>query len=132
MFDVDVKVFQDVEIMREFIGWTEDWEKEFKRKNFPVVEARLLASVRIFPLSVMMGKSLLLLKENMSFAMEELMVGNSFELVLMKMLKMIHFSHFTVTMVQQFQQSEGDKVLKPPFGSPEERQCDPMEDETME
>ncbi len=40
--DVNVRLLQDVEITREFIGWTEDWEKELKRKNFPVVEARFL------------------------------------------------------------------------------------------
>ncbi len=39
-FDINFRDFQDIEIMKEFIGWTEDWKKELKWKNFPVVEAR--------------------------------------------------------------------------------------------
>ncbi len=41
-FDVNVRFLQDVEITREFIGWTEESEKELKRKNCPVVEARFI------------------------------------------------------------------------------------------
>ncbi len=39
---------------------------------------------------------------------------------------------FVVTMICEFQQSEGIKVHMPPSGSPEERQYDPTEDTLME
>ncbi len=39
-FGVDVQVLKDTVILREFVGWTEDWEKELKKKNCPVVEAQ--------------------------------------------------------------------------------------------
>ncbi len=39
-FGVDIKVLQVVEITREFMDWTEDWEKEMKGENFPEYEAR--------------------------------------------------------------------------------------------
>ncbi len=45
-FSVDIRVLQDVEIMREVIGWTEEREKELKRKNCPVVEARFLTKYK--------------------------------------------------------------------------------------
>ncbi len=38
-FGIDVQVLQDPIIFREFVGWTEDWEKKLKKKNCPVVEA---------------------------------------------------------------------------------------------
>ncbi len=43
---MDIRVLQDVEITREVIGWTEDWEKELKRKNCPVVQARFLTKCK--------------------------------------------------------------------------------------
>ncbi len=43
-----------------------------------------------------MGKSLLSMKETVSFAMEELMVGSSLEILLMKMMKMMKMSHFAL------------------------------------
>ncbi len=45
-FGIDVRVLQDVEIIREFNGWTKDWEKELKQKNCPVVEARFLTKYK--------------------------------------------------------------------------------------
>ncbi len=41
-FGVDVQVLKDLVILREFIGWTEDWEKELKKKCCPFVEACFL------------------------------------------------------------------------------------------
>ncbi len=69
-------VLCNVEIMRQFIGWTEDLEKELERKHCPVVEARLLPSKRSFPLSTILGKSLLSMKETVSFSVEELVFDN--------------------------------------------------------
>ncbi len=46
MFSVDIRVVQDVEITREVIGWTEEWEKELKRKNCPLVETRFLTKYK--------------------------------------------------------------------------------------
>ncbi len=39
---------------------------------------------------------------------------------------------FVVTMICEFQPSEGIKIHKPPSGIPEERQYDPLEDTLME
>ena len=41
-FGVDVEVLKDPVILIEFVGCIEDWEKELKKKNCPVVEARFL------------------------------------------------------------------------------------------
>ncbi len=43
---MDIIVLQDVEIEREVICWIEDWEKELKRKNSPVVEAMFLTKYK--------------------------------------------------------------------------------------
>ncbi len=39
MFGVDIQVLKDPVVLQEFIGWTENWEKELKKKNILVVEA---------------------------------------------------------------------------------------------
>ncbi len=41
-FSVDIQVLKDPVIVRKFVGWTEDWEKELKKNNCPVVKASFL------------------------------------------------------------------------------------------
>ncbi len=82
---MDIRVLQDDEVTREVIGWTEDWEKELKRKNCPVVEARFLTKSRISHLSMTMVKCSLSMKETASFDVVKVMVGSSLEFVLAKM-----------------------------------------------
>ncbi len=39
---VDIEVLKDPVVLREFVGWTGEWEKELKKKICPVVEAHFL------------------------------------------------------------------------------------------
>ncbi len=45
-FGVDVQVLKDPIILREFIGWTKDWEKELKKKNCLVVEVHFFTKYK--------------------------------------------------------------------------------------
>ncbi len=45
-FGVDVQVLKDPVILREFVGRTEDWEKDLKKKNSPVVEEHFLTKYK--------------------------------------------------------------------------------------
>ncbi len=75
------------------------------------------------------------MKEIESFDVVEVVVGSSLEFVLTRCRSVEDepfCPFFVVTMICEFQQSEGIKVHKSPPESPEERQVDPMEDAPME
>ncbi len=64
---MDVRVLQDIEITREVIGWTEDGEKEVKRKNFPVIEARCLTKYKILSFNYDNGQVFTIYEGNYEF-----------------------------------------------------------------
>ncbi len=82
---MDIRVLHNVEILRAVIGWTEVWEKELKRKNYPVVEEGSLPSTRVFPLSMIMVWCSLSMKDTASIDMVEVVAGSSYKFVLTKM-----------------------------------------------
>ncbi len=45
-FGVDIQVLKDPVILREFVGWKEDWERELKKKNCSVVEVHFLTKYK--------------------------------------------------------------------------------------
>ncbi len=45
-FGIDIRVLQDIGIIRELFGWTEGWEKEIKWENCLVVEGRFLTKYK--------------------------------------------------------------------------------------
>ncbi len=45
-FEVDVLVLKDQVVLREFVGWSEDWEKELKKKDCPVVELHFVTKYK--------------------------------------------------------------------------------------
>ncbi len=73
------------------------------------------------------------MKETARFEAVKVVVGSSLEYFADKDVGDEPFCpFFVVAMIHNFQQSEGIKIHKPPPGSPEERQYDPMEDTLME
>ncbi len=132
-FSVDIRVLQDVEITREVIGWTEDWEKELKRKNCPVVEARFLTKYKNLSFEYDNSRVFTIYDGNCEFRRGR---SGGWQLIGICADEDVEDEpfcpFFVVTMIREFQQSEGIKVHKPPPGSPEERQYDPMEDTLAE
>ncbi len=47
-FGVEIQVLKDSVVLREWLGWTEECEKELKKKNSPVVEAHFLTNYKNF------------------------------------------------------------------------------------
>ncbi len=45
-FGFDIQVLKDTVILRGVVGWKEDWGKELKKKNCPVVEAHFLTKYK--------------------------------------------------------------------------------------
>ncbi len=64
---MNIRVFQNVEITREVIGWTEDCEKELKRKNCPVVKARFPTKYKSLSFEYDNGQVFTTYKENIKF-----------------------------------------------------------------
>ena len=126
-FGVDVQVLKDPVILREFIGWTKDWEKELKKKNCPVVEARFLTKYK--NLSFLFednNKVYTIFEGNMEFHQGKtggwMLIGECSE----EGVEDEGFCpFFVVTLIRKYPQAEGVKVHKPPVGSLEEMQYDP-------
>ncbi len=99
-----------------------------KRKTFPVVEARFLTKYKNPSLEYDNGRIFTIFEGNC-----ELRHGRTggWQLIGICIDKDVEDEpccpFFAVTMMQEFQQSKGIKVNKPPSGSPDKRQCDPTE-----
>ncbi len=126
-FGIDIQVLKDPVILREFVGWTEEWEKELKKKNCPVVEARFLTKYKNLAfLFEDNDKVNTLFEGNMEFHQGKtgswMLIGKCSE----EGIEDEGFSPFlVVTMIRKYPQVEGMKVIKPPVGSLEEIQYEP-------
>ncbi len=132
-FSVDVKVLQDIGITREVIEWTEDWEKELKRENCPVVEAMFLTKYKNLSFEYDNDWVFTIYEGNCKFQSGR---SGGWQLIGICADKYVEDEQFcpfvVVTMICEFQQSEGIKVHMPPPRSPEERQYGLAEDTLTE
>ncbi len=129
-FGIEVVVLEDVEITRELIGCTEDWEKELKTKKCPVVKARFLTTYKNLSFEYVYGQIFTIFEGNYEFRHGRTGVWQLIGICADEVAEDEPFCpFFAVAMICQVQQSKGIKVPKPPSGSPEERQYDPMEEQ---
>ncbi len=99
------------------------------RKNCPIVEARFLTKYKTLSFEYDNGQIFTIYKGICEFRHSRTGDWQLIGICADKDVEDEPFCpSFTVIMIWQFQQSEGIKVHKPPFGFPEERQYNPSED----
>ncbi len=118
-----VQVLKDPVILIEFVGCIEDWEKELKKKNCPVIEARFLTKYK--NLSFLFednNKVYTIFEGNMEFHQGKtggwMLIGDCLE----EGVDDEGFCQFlVVTLIRKCPQAEGVKVHKLAVGNLEEK-----------